>query len=53
MDVDEVRRLWYNWDDAEWLRESLGLHGCTIAIRLDFLRRSPGGEILFRNAVIL
>ncbi len=44
-----MRRLWYNLADAEWLRESLGLHGCQIAIRLDFLRRSPNGEILFQE----
>jgi hypothetical protein len=31
------------------LRESLGLHGCEIAIRLDFLRRAPTGEILYEE----
>jgi predicted transposase YbfD/YdcC len=36
-------------DDAQWLREALGLHGCEIAIRLDFLRRSASGEILFQE----
>jgi len=36
-------------DDAKWLQESLGLHGCEIAIRLDFIRRSFTGEILFRE----
>lgn len=44
-----MRRLWYDLDTAEWLRESLGLHGCQIAIRLDFLRRSSAGEILFHE----
>ena len=44
-----MRRLWYNLDDAQWLRKSLGLHGCKIAIRLDFLRRAPTGEILCQD----
>ena len=44
-----MRRLWYNLDDAKWLRESLGLHGCEIAVRLDFLRRGPTGEILYEE----
>lgn len=44
-----MRRFWYNLADAEWLRDSLGLYGCAIAIRLDFLRRTPEGEILFRE----
>ena len=44
-----MRRLWYNLDDAQWLRESLGLHGCEIAIRLDFLRLSPTEEILYQE----
>ena len=27
----------------------MGLHGCEIAIRLDFIRRLPTGEILFQE----
>ena len=43
-----MRRLWYDLVDAEWLRDSLGLHGCQIAIRLDHFHRSTTtGEILF------
>lgn len=43
-----MHRLWYNLSDAEWLRDSLGLHGCQIAICLDHLHRSiETGEILF------
>jgi len=29
------------------MRDVLGLHGCQIAIRVDFLRRTFAGEILF------
>ena len=31
------------------MRDALGLHGCQIAIRVDFLRRTFQGEILFHE----
>jgi len=38
--------VWVDLDNAEYIRDTLGLSGCRIALRVDREVRSPAGEVL-------
>lgn len=42
----EVRRLWVDLDDADWIRETLNLSGCRIALRIDREVRTRKGDVV-------
>ena len=46
----DIRRMWLNLDDAQYICERLGFAGCQIAMRIDREVRSPQGNILLAES---
>ena len=43
---EEIRQLWVDLDNADYIRESLDLPGCRLALRVDRIVRAPDGTVL-------
>jgi predicted transposase YbfD/YdcC len=41
----EFRKLWCNALEGDWLDKSLGLRGCRIAVRLDYVHQFSDGKV--------
>jgi len=48
----DIRRIWVNLDDAQYLCERLSVPNCQIAIRVDREVRSADGTLCFTKAGI-
>ena len=44
--MEETRRLWVDLENADYIRETLDLPGCRLALRVDLEVRSSNGELL-------
>ena len=47
--MQETRRLWVDLDNADYIRETLDLPGCQIALRVDRELRADDGEIVLHD----
>jgi len=47
--LEDVRRIWIDLDNADWIRDSLDMPGCRIVLRVDRQIRTTAGEEISRD----